>query len=557
MIRLNGLKTDINVPERQLVAKIEKALNLKGIFGSNIPSFEYKILKKSLDARRKPELKEIYSLAITMDNKAEKKLLSRNKNGNVTLYEPVEYKIPNIAHDADELTKRVIITGSGPAGLFAAYLLAVRGYKPIILERGEDVDKRSVSVDALWKEGKLNPESNVQFGEGGAGTFSDGKLNTLVNDQMGRNQFVLNTFASFGADAEIVYSSKPHVGTDKLKKVVKNMRREIEARGGKFLFSCRLTDISYENGAVKSVSFENNSGEEYELDGRKICLGYNNLDTDILVLAIGHSARDTFTRLNELGIRLEQKNFAVGLRIQHPQSMINKSQYGSEYVSGLKAADYKLTNKASNGKGVYSFCMCPGGYVVNASSEEGRLCVNGMSYSGRDGENANSALIVTVDSSDFGSDNPLAGMEYQRRLEERAYMLGGGKIPTQLLADYKENRESSELKGVSVMAKGDYALSNLRQLFDENINLALIESIDKFGYTIKDYDRPDALLMGVESRTSSPVRILRDNSTLESVSVRGLYPCGEGAGYAGGITSAAMDGMKVAEKIIALFRPCY
>ena len=372
----------------------------------------------------------------------------------------------------------------------------------------------------------------MQFGEGGAGTFSDGKLNTLVKDPVGRNQFVLETFVRFGAKDSIVYEQKPHLGTDELTGIVKNMRESITHLGGEFYFERKATGLLLHKDAVTGVETEQGT-----------------ILSRYVVLAIGHSARDTFYMLKNNHVEMEAKSFAVGLRIEHQQAQIDECQYGLQKDQVLPAADYKLTNQASNGRSVYSFCMCPGGYVVNASSERGRLAVNGMSYSRRDGENANSALIVSVTPNDYGSDDALAGIEFQRKLEERAYKIGKGKVPVQYYGDFKIGTISNLTKGAFMPStKGAYHSANLRELFPEQINEALVESIEKFGHTMLGYNRIDAILSGVESRTSSPVRIKRDSSGQSNI--KGLYPCGEGAGYAGGITSAAMDGMKTAEHLL-------
>ena len=374
------------------------------------------------------------------------------------------------------------------------------------------------------------PDSNVQFGEGGAGTFSDGKLNTLVKDPAMRNKKVLELFVEFGADPSILYKNKPHIGTDVLSRIVKNMREEIIGLGGEVRFESCVTDLLLEKGQLKGV--EINGGET--------------LQTQILILAIGHSARDTFSMLANRQIPMEQKSFAVGVRIQHPQEQINQAQYG-DAATLLGPADYKLTHQCLNGRGVYSFCMCPGGYVVNASSEEGRLAVNGMSYHDRGGKNANSALIVTVTPQDYPGDGPLAGVEFQRRLEEKAFQWGKGRIPVQLYGDFKEGRKTQKWGQVEPAFCGETEMADLNQILPDFICRSLTEGVEAFEKKIKGFSRPDAILAGVESRTSSPVRIPR-NKDMES-QIKGIYPCGEGAGYAGGITSAAMDGLKAAETI--------
>ncbi len=441
-----------------------------------------------------------------------------------------------------------MIIGMGPAGLFCAYYLAQHGYAPVILERGEDVDTRQADVEAFWKTGRLKPDSNVQFGEGGAGTFSDGKLNTLVKDKYGRNTEVLKTFVKHGAEPAILYQAKPHIGTDVLSRVVKSMREEILRLGGEVRFHSQVTEVLTANGQVTGV----------------IVNGREEIPCEQVVLAPGHSARDTFSMLYEKNFPMTAKPFAVGFRVEHPQSLINVSQYGAEHVKGLGVAAYKVTAKTGTGRGVYSFCMCPGGYVVNASSEPGRLVVNGMSYSGRDGKNANSAIIVAVTPADYGSEHPLAGIEFQRRLEQRAYELCDGKLPVQRYGDFREKvtGEAREIQNrpedglwdnLEPQCKGEFAWADLTGILPGECNQAFVEGMDSFDRQIHGFASPAAILTGVESRTSSPVRIERDEN-LQS-EIRGCYPCGEGAGYAGGITSAAMDGIRVAEQIAAQFAP--
>lgn len=539
MIQISQLKLKIPHTKEQLEEKIIKTLRIQS---KDILSF--KILKKSLDARKKPELFYVYTVDVIV--KKEMDIKKRLKNlSNIHFHEKTE----SYAWCADGellLNHRPVIIGTGPAGLFCGYHLSRMGYRPVLLERGASVDERIQDVENFWNGGKLNPNSNVQFGEGGAGTFSDGKLNTLVNDRFGRNQEVLRIFVENGAPEHILYESKPHIGTDILSKVVKNMRNAIISMGGEVRFHNLVTDILYHNTSNDRVL----SGlEVLDLNTNKKYI----LETESAILAIGHSARDTFETLLSRDFQMEPKSFAVGVRMEHPQEMINESQYGKDAPSNLPAAPYKLAVNLENGRGVYTFCMCPGGYVVNASSEDGRLAVNGMSYSGRDGKNANTAVIVTVTPDDFGNDNILAGMEFQRRLEENAYREGNGKIPVQLFGDFLENRPSVGPMNIYPQLKGHFQWGNVRNIFPDSIAQSLEEGILLFDQKIKGYARKDAVLSGVESRTSSPVRILRDES-LQS-NIRGIYPCGEGAGYAGGITSAAMDGLKVAESISHTYRP--
>lgn len=550
MIRINQIKMNLADGEDRLKEKAASILKLRL---SDICSV--KIVKKSIDARHKPDIKYVYSVNVTVAN--EKKINKRVLNNNIFFTEEKKYTMPKAG--SEKLCARPVIVGMGPAGLFCGYFLAKAGYEPVIIERGECVENRKKTVESFWNGGKLNTESNVQFGEGGAGTFSDGKLNTVVKDKDGKHTKVLETFVKFGAKEEITYVNKPHIGTDILCDIVKNMRQEIIRLGGQIKFNTKLTDINAENGEIKSVNVMNterktvNNSIDSNSDDNTINKNIENIDCQVLVLALGHSARDTFEMLNEKKLHMEPKAFAVGVRVEHPQSMINKKMYGTEAHELLEAADYKVTYNTPNERGVYSFCMCPGGYVVNASSEEKRLAVNGMSYSGRDGSNANSAIIVTVTPKDYGQTSSLDGMYFQRRLEEKAYAEGKGAVPVQRFEDFEKNRCTENLGRVKPMIKGEYRLSNLRNIFPEYITDSLIEGMHGFSRQIEDFDIPDALLSGVESRTSSPVRINRDDKF--EANIKGIYPCGEGAGYAGGITSAAMDGMRVFEAIMSKYSP--
>lgn len=525
MIRVRQIKLPINNDTKEeLIKKVSQKLKCKPLDIN-----DYKISKKSLDARHKPNLYYIYEVDIKIKNEAQ--ILKRNINNNDIIKTPIEkYILPKPGNK--KIKYNPIIVGSGPAGLFSAYILAEAGLSPIVIERGEPVEKRVTTVEKFWQAGELNKNSNVQFGEGGAGTFSDGKLNTLTKDKSYRMKKVFETFVECGANEDILYINNPHIGTDTLRTVVQNMRNKIIKLGGTFRYNTCLTNIIATNNQVTAI----------EVNSKEI------INTNILVLAIGHSARDTFEMLNNLNLNLEPKPFAIGLRIQHPQIMINENQYGKNYFKELPQASYKLTYKASNNRGVYSFCMCPGGYVVNASSEKGRLAINGMSYQTRDSVNANSAIVVTISPDDYGK-NPLDGMNYQRHLEEKAYNLGNGKIPIQTLKDFHNNVESHSLGNISPIFKGAYHLSNLNKLFPQEVLISLKEALPYFDTKIKGFNQDDAIIAGIESRTSSPIRIPRDED-LQSVDITGLYPCGEGAGYAGGITTAAIDGIKVAEQII-------
>lgn len=491
----------------------------------------YEIKKQSIDARKKEEIHYSLSVVVTLAYKAYNKVLSAKKtNTDITVYKDEKLSIKKIEHS--DKRNRPIIIGSGPAGLFCAYVLALAGLNPIIIEQGQDVEKRTATVEKFWERGELSETSNVQFGEGGAGTFSDGKLNTMVKDPFRRIPFVLETFVKFGADPEILYINKPHIGTDVLKTVLINMRKEIEALGGEYRFETKFTDFHTKNGELIGVVLNQ---EE-------------TVPCNEVILALGHSSRDTFSLLSSKGIIMTPKPFAVGVRVEHPQEMISRYQYGKLY-DRLPPADYKVTSTGVEGRGVYSFCMCPGGYVVNSSSEKGGTLVNGMSYHNRDSKNANSAIVVAVNTADFGAEDALAGVRFQKELEKKAFNLAGGAIPVQLLGDFKENKISSGFGLIDTVSKGKTQFANLREILPNYIVQSIILGMEDFGNKIKGFNRDDVVMLGVESRTSCPLRIVRDNNTFES-NIAGIYPIGEGAGYAGGITSAAVDGIKVAEKII-------
>lgn len=524
MIRINQLKLDISAQVEQLEALIRKTLKLKPD-----SKFTYEIIKKSIDARKKEQLLYVYSVNVSPINFSEAEILKRVHNNNIMSINEGKYCFNVTSTDTN---RQIIIIGTGPAGLFAGLFLARAGFKPVLFERGSAVHERTKIVNAFWENGILNTETNVQFGEGGAGTFSDGKLNTVVKEKSGRIRKVLETFVEFGAPREILYDAKPHIGTDILEKVVFNIRNEIERLGGKVNFNTKLTDIHVSDGRIKGVTI--NSTEEYECDS--------------LILAIGHSARDTFSMLRDRGLIMESKAFAVGLRVEHPQSLINEFAYGSKKLNNLPVPSYKVTAKASNERGVYSFCMCPGGYVVNASSEEGYTCVNGMSYSDRGGANANSAIIVTVSPEDFYCNDVLDGVKFQRELEKAAFREGKGAIPYQLNGDFQKGISSTGYNSVIPSTKGKTVPANLREILPEFICESVIDGMKSFDKMINGFNMYDAVFSGVESRTSSPIRMLRGDD-LSSVGIIGIYPCGEGAGYAGGITSAAVDGIKVFEAV--------
>ncbi|MBO6240823.1 MAG: FAD-dependent oxidoreductase [Butyrivibrio sp.] len=529
-----------------------KSLKILRIAEKNIEKIE--IIRHSIDARKKPEIYHIFMVNIQVNGVSEAVVVKKCRDNNISVVSPVKYEFPyeldeEKANKTSEDNKnkvekefcRPVIIGAGPAGLFCGYMLAMHGFKPLIFERGSDVDKRTELVEHFWESGELDEHSNVQFGEGGAGTFSDGKLNTMVKDKDGRGRKALEIFVKNGAPIDILYDAKPHIGTDILRKVVKNMRNYIINLGGEVRFDSQVDDIEIsKDGRVKAVK-----------------VGTEKIPCTEVVLAIGHSARDTFYMLKDRKVEMNPKPFAVGFRVEHPQKLINFSQYGIAEPKALSPAPYKLTTTTDSGRGVYSFCMCPGGYVVNASSEKERLAVNGMSYSKRDSKNANSAIIITVDPKDFGSDDVLSGVEFQRNLEEKAFRIGNGKIPVEYYGDFKASVSGKEnslqddedifgLNGNLPSMKGDYVFADVHEILPDDLNNAFVQGMEKFGKMIKGYNSDFALCSGVESRTSSPVRINR-NEIGQSCNVEGLFPCGEGAGYAGGIMSAAMDGMKIAE----------
>ena len=520
MIRVSELKLPIEGNQKALEKKLAKALR--------IPVEEikaYRIFKRSLDARKKDNIHYVYVVDVEVKN--EKKILEKNKDKNISRTPDLDYKRMT-GETMPE--KRPVVVGFGPAGMFAGLMLAEMGLNPIVLERGGDVDSRKKAVDTFWNTGKLDVENNVQFGEGGAGTFSDGKLTTRIKAPRCRK--VLEEMVDAGAPEEILYDAKPHIGTDLLRGVVKNIREKIKSLGGEVRFFAKVTGFEWNGMQVKAVLLK---------DGEKI-------ETNDVVLAVGHSARDTFTLLHEENFLLEQKPFAMGVRIEHPQKMVDTVQYG-DAAHKLPAADYRLTYTTSKGRGVYTFCMCPGGYVVAAASEEGRLAVNGMSEHARDGRNSNSALLVQVFPEDFGSDHPLAGMYFQRELEEKAFLAGGSDYtaPVQRVGSFLKTGTFGKNE-VEATYRPGVKESDMDEIFPEFMTEALREALPAMGKKLKGFDRGDALLTAVESRSSSPIRIVRDETAM-SLHKAGVYPAGEGAGYAGGIVSAAVDGIYVAEKI--------
>lgn len=515
MIRIKNIKIFRDLNKEEILNFALKKNKLKP---EDVKSWY--IFKKSIDARDKKNVHYVYTLDIELKDKNKEKK-----------FEQIEkYEFPKIEVKRISKIKPVII-GAGPAGLFAGLILVENGIKPIILEQGADVEQRIKDVEEFKKNRKLNTLSNIQFGEGGAGTFSDGKLNTGNSSIYSRK--VLEEFVRFGAPEEILYTAKPHIGTDNLVKVVKNIREYIKSKGGEVYFNEKVTNFEFENGKVKSV-----------ICSRKI-------ETDTVILAIGHSARDTVKKLYDLGVKMEPKNFAVGVRIEHLQEMINKSQYGTETKLNLPSADYKLVYHAKNGRTAYTFCMCPGGTVVASSSEENTIVTNGMSYFARDGINSNSALLVNVDVEDFNSKNPLSGMDFQEELEKKAFILGGENYnaPIQTVGDFLNNRKTTEFGIVKPTYEPGVTKSNLNEILPEFVSCTLKESIIELDKKLKGFAHNEALLTGIETRTSSAVKIIRDLENLNS-NINGLYPCGEGAGYAGGIMTAAIDGIKCAVKII-------
>ncbi len=562
-IVINNLKINLDQDIETLKKMAAKELKVSV---SDIESI--KILRESVDARR-CDIKLVYRVLLTLKCN-EQKALKKSRSKNASIHSE---KKRIIEYGSEELKGRIVIAGAGPAGLFCAYTLAKHGYNPLIIERGEKVDDRKRSIDNFWNTGDLNENSNVQFGEGGAGTFSDGKLTTRIKDV--RVQEILDIFVKNGAPDEISYSHKPHIGTDLLIDVIKNMREEIINMGAEFMFSTKLTDIELVKDSlsdvetVKSIRLEDVSGTELEHSSdcssdnsshrsSNSSTGYRlekTVDTENLVLAIGHSARDTYSMIFDKGIEMSQKPFAIGVRVEHPQDMIDSNQYGEcKDHPKLKASEYKLTNRTSSGRSCYSFCMCPGGTVVASSSEPGMLVVNGMSEHARDKANANSAIVVSVNEDDFGSDHPLAGMEFQRKYEKMAFELAGCdyKAPVQLLSDFKENRASEKIGIIQPSHTRGYVFKDLNKCLPDYVSEAIKESMDAFDRKISGFAHPDTVLTGIETRTSAPLRIQRDESFQSNI--KGLYPCGEGAGYAGGIVSAAVDGMKIAEEIMKKYK---
>ncbi len=528
MIRVNNVKVDLDHR-----GQVEKALLHKlGITPSEL--VDWRIFKESIDARKEEMIYFVYTVDAEVRNEA--RLLARRRDSDLAPSPENEYEHP-VTGQA-ELLHRPVVVGSGPAGLFTGLLLAEMGYCPLVLERGADVESRSVAVERFWQGGELDPETNVQFGEGGAGTFSDGKLTTLIRDL--RIRKVLRELVDAGAPSEILYAAKPHVGTDILKRVVRELRQRIISQGGEVRFRARLTDLHIKNEQLTAI----------EINGQE------QVPVETVVLALGHSARDTFAMLHQRGLRMTAKPFSIGVRIEHRQEWINQAQFRrfADHPN-LGAADYKLSYHSPHGRSAYTFCMCPGGLVVAAASEPGHVVTNGMSEHARDATNANSALLVGVGPSDYGSEHPLAGVEFQRRWEWAAFELAGReyRAPAQLVGDFLANRESTGWGMVDPSYRPAVVPSHLMHCLPDYVVNTLREAITDFDRRIRGFAHPEALLTGVETRSSSPLRIDRGDDY--QASIAGVYPAGEGAGYAGGIISAAVDGIRVAEAIIGRYKP--
>lgn len=556
MLRISQIKLNINEPAAALPEHIRKILKAKKLKINNL-----KIVRESIDARKKPDIKFIYTVDFEVDDEDELMRRAARLRGVDIMKAPDQtYRVPELRPDrvpSEGARRRPVIIGFGPCGMFAALILAEAGARPLVLERGRRIEERTRDVERFWESGVLDTASNVQFGEGGAGTFSDGKLTTGIKDR--RIAKVNSEFIEAGADSSIAYKHMPHIGTDLLREVVKNIREKIISLGGEIRFESRVTSVRLEadgsaDGACRRLRALQINDTEW-------------LACDMAVLAAGNSPRDTLRMLHAHGVRMEAKPFSVGVRIEHPQTVINDAQYGADANDSegrLGAAAYKLSHHCSDGRGIYTFCMCPGGVVVGAASEEGGVVTNGMSYFARDGENANSALLVDVRPEDCGADdpaNPLAGIDFQERLERAAYELGGGGYiaPVQTLYDFmdtgagaKHEKALQRKEGGTVRPtyRPGVRYADLAECLPAFITDAMREALPHMAARLKGFDMDEAVLTGVETRSSSPVRIPRERDTMQSVNTAGLYPGGEGAGYAGGIMSAAVDGIKLAERII-------
>ena len=526
MLRISNIKAPIELPVSILMQNLPREIGYRGRFKS------CNIVKKALDARSKSRVHYVYSFDVEVDN--EKALLKETSYPYIEKLEAedlLQYSLKKVSS-----TLRPVIVGSGPAGMLAGIALAEAGLKPIILERGAAVQQRQKDVAAFWKTGELNEDSNVQFGEGGAGTFSDGKLMSGIKKDLYVSK-VIRELIEAGAPKDIAYLAKPHIGTDKLALVVQKIRVKIENLGGEYRFQNKVEDILVKDNQIKALKVRDEKGNYYELAAEKV------------IFAIGHSARDTFEMLYRNQVQIMQKPFSIGVRIEHRQSLINQSQYG-KFATQLGAADYKLAYHAADGRSLYTFCMCPGGMVVAAASEKGRVVTNGMSEYARNKENANAALLVGVSPKDFGGEHPLQGMFWQRMLEEKAYVLGGKtyKAPAQLVGDFLQGRESKKAGNVRPSYSPGVVWGDLKALLPNFIVNTMKCGILEMNKRLQGFAAFDAVMTGIETRSSSPIRIIRDEK-LQS-NIHGLYPCGEGAGYAGGILSAAVDGLKCAEKVV-------